>query len=174
MRFVVLLSLAVGTVLDANYGPYQGKETGETALFRALHQQLDDGDILLADRYFCSYFEIALLQEREENPRGQRDLFPPSHGSRSADGSDGRFRGRRQSSKASGRAACCIDRILAPRSPSGKLKGTQAGAEFTVRRADSPPGQGTANGRQSRRGQPAIMFRILAGSTPASTASAHP
>jgi len=64
MRFVVLLSLAVGTVLDANYGPYQGKETGETALFRALHHQLDDGDILLADRYFCSYFEIALLQER--------------------------------------------------------------------------------------------------------------
>jgi hypothetical protein len=64
MRFVVLFSLAVGTVLAAAYGPYQGKETGETALFRTLHGQLDDGDILLADRYFCSYFEIAALQHQ--------------------------------------------------------------------------------------------------------------
>lgn len=61
MRFVVLFSLAVGTVLAAAYGPYQGKETGETALFRTLHGHLDEGDILLADRFFCSYFEIALL-----------------------------------------------------------------------------------------------------------------
>lgn len=64
MRFVVLFSLAVGTVLDAAFGPYQGKETGETALFRSLHDNLDQGDVLLADRYFCSFFEIALLQER--------------------------------------------------------------------------------------------------------------
>ena len=64
MRFVVLFSLAVGTVLAAAYGPYQGKETGETALFRTLHGHLDKGDILLADRYFCSYFEIALLQRQ--------------------------------------------------------------------------------------------------------------
>jgi len=64
LRCVVLFSLAVGTVLAAAYGPYQGKETGETALFRSLHQRLDEGDILLADRYFCSYFEIALLQQR--------------------------------------------------------------------------------------------------------------
>ncbi len=61
MRFVLLFSLAVGTVLAAAYGPYQGKQTGETALFRTLHGYLDAGDILLADRYFCSYFEIALL-----------------------------------------------------------------------------------------------------------------
>ena len=64
LRLVVLFSLAVGTVLAAAYGPYQGKETGETALFRTLHGHLDEGDILLADRYFCSYFEIALLQQR--------------------------------------------------------------------------------------------------------------
>jgi hypothetical protein len=64
MRFVVLFSLAVGTVLAAAYGPYQGKETGETALFRTLHPHLNEGDILLADRYFCSYFEIALLQQQ--------------------------------------------------------------------------------------------------------------
>jgi hypothetical protein len=64
LRFVVLFSLAVGTVLDAAMGPYKGKQTGETALFRGLHERLDKGDVLLADRYFCSYFEIALLQER--------------------------------------------------------------------------------------------------------------
>src|SRR5262249_54011124 len=56
--------LAAGTVLDAAYGPYRGKQTGETALFRSLHKRLDEGDILLADRYYCSYFEIALLQQR--------------------------------------------------------------------------------------------------------------
>jgi hypothetical protein len=64
-RMVVLFSLAVGTVLDAAVGRYQGKQTGETALFRKLHDQLDPGDILLADRYFCSYFEIALACRRD-------------------------------------------------------------------------------------------------------------
>src|SRR5271170_221459 len=64
LRFVVLFSLAVGTVLDAAIGPYKGKQTGETALFRSLHSKLNEDDILLADRYYCSYFEIALLRER--------------------------------------------------------------------------------------------------------------
>jgi len=64
MRFVVLFSLAVGTVLNAAYGPYRGKQTGETALLRHLHGDLDEGDVLLGDRYFCSFFEIALLRER--------------------------------------------------------------------------------------------------------------
>jgi hypothetical protein len=64
MRFVVLFSLAVGSVLDAAYGPYQGKETGETALLRHLHDHFVPGDVLLGDRCFCSFFEIALLQER--------------------------------------------------------------------------------------------------------------
>jgi len=63
-RVVVLFSLAVGTVLDAALGPYSGKETGETALFRSLHDGLQAGDVVLSDRYFCSYFEIALLQQR--------------------------------------------------------------------------------------------------------------
>jgi len=44
-------------------GPYRGKETGESALLRQLFRQLARGDILLADRYYCSYFMIALLQE---------------------------------------------------------------------------------------------------------------
>jgi hypothetical protein len=63
-RMVVLFSLAVGTALDAAFGPYRGKQTGESALFRQLHDRLESGDILLADRYFCSYWELALVCER--------------------------------------------------------------------------------------------------------------
>lgn len=64
LRIVALFSLAVGTVLDVAMGPYQGKQTGETALFRTLHHHLDDGDVLLADRYFCGYFHLTLVRER--------------------------------------------------------------------------------------------------------------
>jgi hypothetical protein len=63
-RLVVVFSLAVGSVLDAAVGPYSGKETGETALFRSLHDRLSSGDVVLSDRYFCSYFELALLQQQ--------------------------------------------------------------------------------------------------------------
>lgn len=65
VRMVVLFSLAVGTALDAAFGPYRGKKTGESALFRQLHERLDPGDILLADRYFCSYWELALVRQRD-------------------------------------------------------------------------------------------------------------
>jgi hypothetical protein len=63
-RLVVVFSLAVGTVLDAALGRYQGKQTGEPALFRHLHDGLEPGDVVLADRCYCSYFEVALLRER--------------------------------------------------------------------------------------------------------------
>lgn len=63
-RLVVLFSLAVGTVLDAALGRYRGKQTGETALFHTLHDRLEPGDLLLADRYYGSYWEIALAQQR--------------------------------------------------------------------------------------------------------------
>jgi hypothetical protein len=63
-RLVVLFSLAVGTALDAALGRYQGKQTGETALFHTLHGNLEAGDLLLADRYFGSYWEIALARQR--------------------------------------------------------------------------------------------------------------
>lgn len=62
-RMVVLLSLATAMVSGMAIGPYAGKETGETALLRQLLGRLGRGDILLADRYYCSYFMIALLQE---------------------------------------------------------------------------------------------------------------
>jgi hypothetical protein len=61
IRVVVLLAFATAVVTGAAFGPYSGKETGETALFRQLLEQLRAGDIVVADRYFCSYFMIALL-----------------------------------------------------------------------------------------------------------------
>jgi len=63
-RMVVLLALATAMVGAMAMGPYSGKETGELALMRQLLDQLDPDDILLADRYYCSYFMIALLLER--------------------------------------------------------------------------------------------------------------
>lgn len=64
-RMVVLFSLAVGSVLAVAIGQYRGKETGETALFRTLHDQLDKDDILLGDRCFCSFFQIAEARRRD-------------------------------------------------------------------------------------------------------------
>ena len=62
-RLVVLFSLATGMLRGMALGPYAGKETGETALLRSLLEGFDRQDILLADRYYCSYFMIALLME---------------------------------------------------------------------------------------------------------------
>lgn len=63
-RILVIFSLSVGTALEAAIGKYQGKQTGENSLFRTLHDVLDEGDILLADRYFSGWFDIALLRQR--------------------------------------------------------------------------------------------------------------
>ena len=63
MRVVVFLAFATAVVAGAAIGPYAGKETGETALFRQLLDQLRADDILVGDRYYCSYFMIALAQQ---------------------------------------------------------------------------------------------------------------
>jgi hypothetical protein len=63
-RIVVVFSLAVGTVLDAAIGKYQGKQTGENSLLRTLHDTLARGDVLLADRCFSGWFDIALCSDR--------------------------------------------------------------------------------------------------------------
>src|SRR5438105_6896602 len=44
LRWVALVALATATVQGFAYGPYLGKETGETALFRQLLTQLCAGD----------------------------------------------------------------------------------------------------------------------------------
>ena len=63
VRMVVLFSLATAMVSGMALGPYSGKETGETALLRELFGRLVAGDIILADRYYCSYFLIVMLLE---------------------------------------------------------------------------------------------------------------
>lgn len=62
-RIVVVFSLSVGTVLEAAIGKYQGKQTGENSLFRTLHHRLQRDDIVVEDRYFSGWFDIALLQQ---------------------------------------------------------------------------------------------------------------
>jgi len=60
LRLVVLLSLATAMVCGMALGPYAGKETGEPALFRELLKGVDPRTIILADRYYCGYFLLAL------------------------------------------------------------------------------------------------------------------
>lgn len=61
VRMVAVMSLNCAAVLDVATGPYKGKQTGETALFRTLLSSLEKGDILLADRYYASFWMISLL-----------------------------------------------------------------------------------------------------------------
>lgn len=63
-RIVVLFSLATGAVLEMVIGPCKGKRTGENSLFRTMHHMLCQGDVILADRYFSGWFDLALLIER--------------------------------------------------------------------------------------------------------------
>lgn len=63
-RILVIFSLSLGTVLEAAIGKYHGKQTGENSLFRTLYDALDEGDIILADRYFSGWSDIALPLQR--------------------------------------------------------------------------------------------------------------
>ena len=78
-RLVAIISLSCGAVLDVAIGPYKGKETGEHALLRQILGSISAGDIILGDRYYCSYFLIAMLQ------RLGADAVFQIHGSRKSD-----------------------------------------------------------------------------------------
>ena len=60
-RILVIFSLSVGTVLEAAIGKYKGKQTGESSLFRQLHDALAEGDVVLADRCFSGWCDMALV-----------------------------------------------------------------------------------------------------------------
>lgn len=86
MRIVVLTSLITAMVRSVAVGPYSGKESGESALFRRLIETIPKGAVVVGDRYYCSYVAIAtLLQQgidvvtRLTNKRlealGNRDTF---------------------------------------------------------------------------------------------------
>lgn len=62
-RVLGILSLATGCLLDAAVGPFSGKETGETSLLRRLMTGFSRGDVVVADRYFCSYWMIVMFMQ---------------------------------------------------------------------------------------------------------------
>jgi len=63
-RIGVLFSLSVGTVLNLGIRRWAGKLQSELAMLRDMIADLDAGDVLLTDRYLCSYMEIALLRQQ--------------------------------------------------------------------------------------------------------------
>jgi hypothetical protein len=60
LRLVVVVSPITAAAQDLAYGPYEGKETGEPALFRSLLAEMVAGDVVVFDRYYCSSFMVAL------------------------------------------------------------------------------------------------------------------
>ena len=60
-RAVAIVSLATACVTNLAIAPYAGKETGESALLRAMFESLTTEDIAVMDRYYCSFMMIALL-----------------------------------------------------------------------------------------------------------------
>jgi len=63
-RILVIFSLSVGTALEAAIGKYKGKQTGENSQFRGLYDALAEGDVILADRYFSGWCDLALPLQR--------------------------------------------------------------------------------------------------------------
>lgn len=59
VRLVVVFSLAVGSVLEAAFGPFDGKGNGELSLWRQLWDTLEQGDVLVADRLYPTFWIVA-------------------------------------------------------------------------------------------------------------------
>ena len=57
-----MLLLATAAICDLNFGPYEGKETGESALLRGILDCLKTGDVALFSRCFCSFMMLAILR----------------------------------------------------------------------------------------------------------------
>ena len=60
-RTCTVMSLATACVLDVAIGPYQGKKTGENALLRDMLEGFTGGDVVVFDRYYCSFMMLAML-----------------------------------------------------------------------------------------------------------------
>jgi hypothetical protein len=70
-RIGVLFSLAVGTALELGIRRWAGKYQSELSMLREMIPSLEAGEVLLTDRYLCSYMEIALLLQRGVDYVGQ-------------------------------------------------------------------------------------------------------
>lgn len=60
-RLVAVFDLGSGALTTLGVGRYQGKATGEMALFRQQQHHLQRGDVVLADCYYSSYWTLAGL-----------------------------------------------------------------------------------------------------------------
>lgn len=78
-RLVTIICYATGVILDAAMGPAQGKGGGELSLFQQLLDGFAAGDIVLADRYYCTYFLISELLDKGV------DVVFQQHGARKTD-----------------------------------------------------------------------------------------
>lgn len=63
-RIAAIISLSCGAILDLGICRYAGKGQSELGLLRTLWNILLPGDVLLADRYLCSWAELVLLTQR--------------------------------------------------------------------------------------------------------------
>jgi hypothetical protein len=86
---VALVSLSTGAVLRWATGACRGKGSGEQALFRTLMPHLTAGDIILVDRFHCTYFTVAMLAEHGV------DLLTRQHQRRCTDFRQGQRLGHR-------------------------------------------------------------------------------
>jgi hypothetical protein len=86
-RMVAVFSLATGATLDLAVGAAKGKKTGENTLFRSLICGFQPGDLVLGDRLFDSYQDIARLRQQGA------DVLFRMHPSRKCDFRRGRWLG---------------------------------------------------------------------------------
>ena len=63
-RMAAFFSLSCGSVVDLAICRYAGKGNSELGILRQLGNILRPGDVMLADRYMCAWYEIFLLKQR--------------------------------------------------------------------------------------------------------------
>jgi putative transposase len=78
-RMIGVFSLATGAINLTALGAYKGKQTGETSLLRSILYRILPGRILLADRYYASFWLMA------QSERKQIDLVARVHHKRKVD-----------------------------------------------------------------------------------------
>jgi putative transposase len=63
-RVIGVFSLATGAINLTALAPYKGKQTGETSLLRSILDRILPGRILLADRYYATFWLLAQSEMR--------------------------------------------------------------------------------------------------------------
>jgi hypothetical protein len=64
LRLVVLLAFATCALVGCALGPCKGPKSGEPALLAELLDRINAGDVVVADRYYCTWWLVALLRQR--------------------------------------------------------------------------------------------------------------